>query len=410
MKQLRIALQERNEELLNALDESRISTGKVSDRQAEVVDLQKAFILGMVNSLDRISGYADLLNESPQTEHGEALLNDLLAAGEALAENLRALEGIQGSLEDLFYRDMEMFSLPVLLKAVTSPFLIPGSNSCFVIETAFDSSLTDFWYGPARGLNIVLTQVLRRCLAFPFLTGILVGVTGNICASGNTVPRFSITVSRRVPPFGAADSDSVERNPLENSDVFARCRCLLNIVGGELTSRHVSGGNLCMWLDIPLESVALPETGTVSPDAAFPELSALIVAGEAEQRKRYALLLQCLGWKASAVATCDEALKILRKKTEALQLVLVDTDSPDFNRTALNSICREADSAPEIVHTLIVSSRIMPGDVRQYSDAGCAALLEKPLRLGKLKNCLARTVYSPRSNPHIATDYSIPED
>jgi CheY-like chemotaxis protein len=161
------------------------------------------------------------------------------------------------------------------------------------------------------------------------------------------------------------------------------CKQLAERMGGEVGVKSEAGVGSAFWCEVPLAN-APPDEAQLDDRPAVP-VRVLVVLPQRTTRTALQASLEHLGTCVDAVSGPADALQLLARAAHArmaYSACFVDTDVLQAGESGLSR-------ALEAARIKIVSVGVMGGRRRTDATAADAANLNRPVRLGQLRHCLA---------------------
>ncbi len=204
----------------------------------------------------------------------------------------------------------------------------------------------------------------------------------------DTGPGMTPDVQARLfQPFSQADSSTTRRYGGTGLGL-AICKRLVDLMGGAIGVDSAAGQGSSFWFVIPLPAQSAP--AQVAFDDALEGLRVLVVDDNATNRTLLRHHLPRWGVECATAASADEALAALRTAAAhgaPYHVALLDLQMPDVDGIEL---ARTIKADPRLAATplLLLSSLGVREQVEAAHLAGFGAVLNKPLRMARLRQCL----------------------
>ncbi len=174
---------------------------------------------------------------------------------------------------------------------------------------------------------------------------------------------------------------------------LAICRNLIRLMGGDIRVESTPGkGTVFSW-EIPLQEAGDREN-TTSKHEKLSGLRVLLVDDLAPNRTMYSETLIAAGMECLIAENADEAISRLRYEAannRPIQAIITDFVMPDKDGIALTRFVKSEDTLKNIP-VIILSSAGESGLVKQFSDAGASACLNKPASRQQLYDTLVHVL------------------
>ena len=335
------------------------------------------------------------------------LLDTPLSPGQRdYAETVRkSAESLLGIINDILdfskieagKLDLEVidFDLRAVVEEVGDLLGETAARKGLELSAEFDPAVPTVVRGDPGRVRQILTNLVGNAIKFTVQGEVVVRAAP--AAEGDGRVHFVVTdtgpgiapeaQSRLFQPFSQADSSTTRRYGGTGLGL-AICKRLVDLMGGAIGVDSAPGRGSAFWFVIPLPAGA--QEADAAPDGALEGLRVLVVDDNATNRTLLAQQLPRWGVECVTVASGEEALAALRAAAAQgtpyhaalLDLQMPDMDGIDLARTI------KGDARLAATPLLLLSSLGARDQVEAAHVAGIGAVLNKPLRMARLRECL----------------------
>ena len=400
----------KNVELEQEIAERKRAQAQAQQAQeaAEVANQAKSvFLTNMSHELrtplNSILGYAQILKRDPSIEqHQRDGLDIVEQSGEhlrALINDILDLAKVEAGRIELYQAD---FHFPAFLKGVCEIIRIRAEwkNLFFEFKAG---QLPTAVHGDEKRLRQVLINLLGNAVKFTDRGRVTFKVEG--VELEDQSPSSKIRFQGKDTGIGIS-SDDIEsifdpfhqvadhtRTAQEGTGLgLAICRNLVELMGGALHVESKLGEGSTFWFDIPLpqvvnwrESSPVESRPIVGLEGQPPSI--LVVDDNGANRAVLLDLLSPLGFEVTEAGNGHEGLA-MAKELEP-DVIITDLVMPEMDGFELT---RQIRQSPMLKDTIIIatSASAFEQDHQKSLDAGCDALVPKPIRADDLLEQLRR--------------------
>jgi PAS domain S-box-containing protein len=308
-----------------------------------------------------------------------AILNDIL--------DLSKLEAGRMKLEWIG------FDPRALVQEVVDMFANAAGRQGLELISLVDHGVPRRVMGDPLRVRQVLTNLVGNAVKFTRSGEVCLLVRADGGRLAFRVQDSGIGVSRDVQPrlfqpFSQGDGSTTRRYGGTGLGL-AICKRLIEEMSGEIGFESEEGNGSTFWFRLPLVQGPAEPALELVPRAELAGLRVLIVDDNATNRRILALQVEGWGLRAYAVPDAREALRELRAARDAgrpFALALVDYQMPGTDGLGLTRAIR-ADPRLERTRVVLLSSAAHRAEL-EGSALGLDACLSKPVREGKLLDCL----------------------
>ncbi|MHA7817974.1 MAG: response regulator [Pseudohaliea sp.] len=343
-------------------------------------------VLGMLDLLGRTrltreqQHFVDTINQSAETLM--AVINDILDFSKMEAEKLRL------DLSDLSIRNVVEETVELLASRAHEKKL--------EIVCRIDPDADWRVVGDSIRLRQILMNLLGNAIKFTEAGEVSVHVS---CSEGAAAPRYRFEVRDTGIGIRPDKLDTIfEAFSQEDSSTTRRfggtglglviCSKLVELMGGTIGADSEPGAGSTFWFEVPL-----PLSEDVQPTARLEELQGrkiLLVDDNATNRDTVSTLLLDWGIDVYTVESAQAAWNLLKSAADSsaqFDLVLLDWHMPDVDGVTLaRRLAADGSLAP--IPRVMLSSASVRDVAEQDSDHLFTAFIAKPVRQGRLRECL----------------------
>lgn len=334
----------------------------------------------------------DLLSQTRIGPDQDTLIQGLKAAAVHLREVAGAMLAPAGAPEPV-----ATVSLMQLLRAFSPSVRARSRVREQYYAESIEASCRDVLIHGATGLRQVLENLVDNAFRVAPRGSIALSVSGAMSPAGQAVVR--IAVSDEGPGLTEAEAAAVFERGLTLNDRQAGAGLGLAIVrrlaeqaGGACgVITRGAGKGATFWVEWPVagrqQRPADPQlVQTGSRDGAAP---VLVVDDDATSRNLLTVLLDHFNLPVIAVASPMAALEQLATQRPAA--ILTDMAMPEMDGLAFVKAARSALGGEACPPIIAVTGRVHAEDRKAMRDAGCAAIVDKPLTIHDLRQALKAT-------------------
>lgn len=353
--------------------------------------------------LNAVLGMAGVLAREAATERQRTLAQGIELSGNVL---LRLLNGILDFAKQEAGK-AQLHLAPVAVADVLSTLHAVWATKC-------EEGGVALYVGGAEGLEglVVVTdpgkleQTLMNLVSnaiklTPAGGEVVVSATARDLDDGRVSLRFE--VGDRGP--GVPDSEKTRIfQPYEQAEAgravggtglgLAICRGNLKLFGGEIGVEDRAGGGSIFWFEFSADRAELAAEAAPEQDEAADLAGVRILAADDHPTNRAVLklLIEPLGVALDIVE--NGALAVEAVTTGGpYDLILMDAQMPVMDGETAVRCIRDMEAPGARTPIVMVTANIFPEDVARYRDAGCDAVLGKPIDVAELHGCMARMLF-----------------
>ncbi len=353
--------------------------------------------------LTSVIGFANLLRESKTLGAQERRYADRISVGsDALLSVINDVLDYSKLEAGGVELDPHPFDPRELVAGVTD--LIEGQATArgLTVHTTVREAVPLALMGDSGRLRQVLLNLMYNAVKFT-ATG---GVTLVVDAAPDAAGRFQ--VSATIEDTGIGISNDTAASLFERfvqADVsttrahggtglgLAISRQLIDLMGGEIGARGVTGVGSTFWFRVPLEAVAACERRALTKTAALRQARILVADDASANRELISTILVGFGLDVTSVENGAEA--VAAASQGGYDLILMDVQMPVMDGLDATRAIRRVTGDASRTPILALTANVEPGQVERCLAAGMDGHLAKPIAIDRLAAALAAWLSSP---------------
>ncbi len=351
--------------------------------------------------MNGVLGMTDLLRETELDPLQERYVNSIQVSGQALLSIINdildyskidagkmEIESIRFDLQNLV-EDLALIFSPRVAETHVRFMAIIEPETCLQVR------------GDPTRIRQVLTNLIGNAFKFTNQGEITLRVSSEDAEGGGSQLRFEVEDSgiglseeqqaRLFSPFSQADA-STTRQYGGSGLGLSICKRLAELMNGSIGVRSVAGKGSVFWFTATIVPLAPPETLRNPDQASCLENRRLLIVGDHPMMGSCRTLAESWQLEVRQAANPDRAWDAMQEWGGAPDLLLVDYDVPDPNRSAaLIQALLENDGFSDlqivihVTHRSLLDDQVPAGDPRVH-------ILENPITGTTLRDCFLESL------------------
>ncbi len=390
-----------NQQLRHEVIERKSIAGALQEakQEAELANRAKSVFLANMSHeirtpMNAILGYAHLLLRHPQLDEAQhKALQTIAHSGQHLLELINDILDISKIEAGRMELHIAPFDLRDLLNELAAMFVLRCEEKQLEWRLVLPDKTPMSVMGDARKLRQIVINLLGNAVKFT--------ESGTVCLTVRDFPEshyefvvrdtgLGIDAHTQAHIFEAFQQGSAGLNKGGTGLGLTIARRQVELMGGRLSleSQPDEGTVFSFRLSLPDADPPMPLRANTETDvmylAANHHIEALVVDDVAENREVLSQLLSSIGVQVRAAETAEAGLDLLAQ--QAADIVFMDYRLPNMNGIqATQHIQRLFGSRTPVV---MVSASTFDTDHQKFTDAGCAAFIDKPFQPEQIFQCL----------------------
>ncbi len=343
--------------------------------------------------MNGIVGSVELLLNGKLGEDETRHARTILYSAEALLDVINDILDFSKIETGQIILEESSFNMEVLLQDSIRLFVLRAQEKNIELIMRYKPDTPEFFTGDAGRIKQIISNIASNAIKFSDDGYVLVTVEkthpGNRHHPGKTWIKVSIEDTGIGVPeekrtlifdkFTQADSGSTQ-NYSGTGLGLAICKSLVEIMGGEIGVKSVTGEGSVFWFTIPLMVHHFKKEKFV-PSYTLKGLKILVVDDIEINRQLMEEQFKEAGLACITCTNAQDALTLLRdatQKNDPFQLAVLDFMMPDMDGELL---ARQIKSTPEEIKDLpliVLTSVGRHGHIHRFSESGFSAVLTKP--------------------------------
>lgn len=280
--------------------------------------------------------------------------------------------------------------------------LAQGKGLSFNLD--LDPQATGWRWGDEVRLRQVLSNLLSNAVKFTAKGGVAVrispGEQGLVFAVSDTGPGISEAHQAEIfEKFVQGDASSTRRVGGTGLGL-AICREVVTLMGGRIWLDSPPGEGATFSFEVPLQSVAGPDTAEPETKAAMPEgeVRVLIADDNATNRLVLQTLLSNLGVIVEGVGDGFQAVEAWARRS--WDVILMDIHMPEMDGLDASRLIRrrELESGRSRTPIVAVTASVLTHETEAYFAAGMDHVIAKPIEAQRLVEVLQHSLSAPSAS------------